>query len=232
MRIVVLTGAGVSAESGQGTFRDTDGLWTQYDLDDVATPQGFAANPALVHDFYNARRANCAGAVPNAAHDALVRLQMCQHHDLTLITQNVDDRHERAGSTGVIHMHGALAVALCARCDHRWDAPATMSPDDPCPACNTPATRPDVVWFGEIPYHMDMIAATIAQADVFAAIGTSGTVYPAAGFADLAAQSGALTVEINLAASGGSFDRVITGPASQTVPAWVTGLIDNPLSAG
>jgi NAD-dependent deacetylase len=232
MQIVVLTGAGISAESGLGTFRDEDGLWSQYDLEEVATPQGFAANPALVHDFYNARRANCASAAPNPGHFALTRLQKSQAHNVTLITQNIDDLHERAGALDVLHMHGALTSALCAGCDHRWPAPRQMQAHDPCPACGQAQTRPDVVWFGEVPYLMETIATAIAQADLFAAIGTSGTVYPAAGFAAMAAAAGALTVEINLDPSGGAFDQVITGPASQTLPAWVAGLIDNPYGAG
>lgn len=225
MRIVVLTGAGISAESGLGTFRDTDGLWTQYDLEEVATPQGFAANPVLVLDFYNARRANCAAAAPHAAHHALARLVESGAHEVTLVTQNIDDLHERAGTAGVIHMHGELARALCAACGARWDAPPVMRADDPCPACDVPATRPDVVWFGEIPYHMDTITDALARADLFAAIGTSGTVYPAAGFFMLASDSGAATVEINLEASGAGFDKVILGPASETVPEWVDRLL-------
>lgn len=221
MKIVILTGAGVSAESGLGTFRDTDGLWTQYDLEEVATPQGFARNPALVHDFYNARRANCISAAPNAAHDALVTLQKSKAAQTLLVTQNVDDLHERAGSTDVIHMHGELARALCARCDARWDAPPEMRVTDRCPTCAQAATRPDIVWFGEMPYHMDRIMAEIASADLFVAIGTSGTVYPAAGFVDLARQAGAQTLEINPEPTGGGFDRVLAGPASVTVPQWV-----------
>ena len=173
-RIVILTGAGVSAESGLGTFRDKDGLWTKYDLEEVATPQGFARNPALVHDFYNARRANLLGAAPNAAHDALARLQAARPAAVTLVTQNVDDLHERAGAQDVIHMHGELMRARCAACGHVWDAPQVMAPNDPCLACGAPATRPDVVWFGEFPYHMDRIAEALAQADLFVAIGTSG----------------------------------------------------------
>ncbi len=224
MKIVVLTGAGVSAESGLGTFRDTDGLWTQYDLEDVATPQGFARDPALVHDFYSARRRNCISAAPNAAHEALVRLEKSKQHDLILVTQNVDDLHERAGSTEVIHMHGALMGALCAACDARWAAPAEMAADAPCPTCATPATRPDIVWFGEIPYHMDEIITHLEASDLFVAIGTSGTVYPAAGFVDLAGQAGAATLEINPEPTGGQFDQVIAGPASTAVPAWVDSL--------
>ncbi len=218
-KIVILTGAGVSAESGLGTFRDTDGLWTKYDLEDVATPQGFRRNPALVQDFYNARRVNCLEAEPNAAHHALARLAKAR--DVVLVTQNVDDLHERGGSADVIHMHGTLTRALCARCDHRWDAPREMSIDTPCPNCGQKSARPDVVWFGEMPYHMDRIAGHIDSCALFVAIGTSGQVYPAAGFVDDARMAGARTLEINLEPSGGFFDDVITGPATQAVPAWV-----------
>ncbi len=218
-KVVILTGAGVSAESGLGTFRDEGGLWSEYDLEDVATPQGFRRNPERVHDFYNARRANCIGAVPNAAHHALARL--AEARDVVLITQNIDDLHERGGSTDVIHMHGELQQALCAACDHRWDAPRDMSVDTACPACGRTAARPDVVWFGEMPYRMDEIAGHIDTCDLFVAIGTSGQVYPAAGFVDDARMAGAATLEINLEPSGAMFDGVITGPATQTVPAWV-----------
>ena len=219
MKIAILTGAGISAESGLGTFRDVDGLWTRYDLNEVATPEGFARNPALVHDFYNARRANCADAAPNAAHQALATLA-ASAHDVTLITQNVDDLHSRAGSPDVIHMHGQLMRALCADCDARWDAPLMMSPQDLHPACGAKATRPDVVWFGEIPYHMDTIAQAVTQADLFVAIGTSAEVYPAAGLVELAQGE---TLEINLepSARANAFDDHRFGPATQVVPAWV-----------
>lgn len=223
MKIVVLTGAGISAESGLGTFREKDGLWTKYDLAQVATPEGFAANPTLVHDFYNARRRNAAAAVPNAAHTALADL--AKTVDLTLITQNVDDLHERARSPEVIHIHGALNGALCAACGARWAAPAVMGPRDPCPACTAPATRPDIVWFGEMPYHMDRAMEALADCDLFAAIGTSGEVYPAAGFVDIAANAGAQTVELNLEpSSNAAFESRIIGPASQVVPDWVRSL--------
>ena len=162
-KIVILTGAGISAESGLGTFRDTDGLWTQYDLNEVATPEGFARNPKLVHDFYNARRANALDASPNAAHAALARLQASDRHRVTLVMQNVDDLHERGGGRDVIHMHGELAKALCAHCDHRWAAPRAMSVGDACPNCGQQATRPDIVWFGEMPYHMDRILDALMQ---------------------------------------------------------------------
>lgn len=226
--IVILTGAGISAESGLGTFRDVDGLWTKYDLNEVATPEGFARNPDLVHDFYNARRANCAGSHPNQAHMALARLQAgYDAGDVWIVTQNVDDLHERGGAGNVIHMHGQLNQALCASCDHRWPAPATMNTTDLCPRCSAPSTRPDIVWFGEIPYHMDAILQALETASLFAAIGTSGEVYPAAGFVDLAKQAGAHTVKINLEPSSvvSRFDETVFGPASQTVPAWVDRLL-------
>ena len=221
MRLVVLTGAGISAESGLGTFRDAGGLWSHYALEEVATPEGFARDPAKVHRFYNARRENALHAMPNPAHHALAALGRREGVDLTLVTQNIDDLHERAGSLRVIHMHGEILRALCAACGARWDAPAVMEAADLCPDCAVPATRPDVVWFGEIPYHMDRIAGAIDTADLFAAIGTSGEVYPAAGLAAEARRAGAETVEINLEPTGGPFHRRITGPASETVPAWV-----------
>jgi NAD-dependent deacetylase len=222
-RIAILTGAGVSAESGLGTFRDVGGLWAQYDLNDVATPEGFARNPDLVHDFYNARRDAARAAQPNAAHTALARLQRDWPGEVTLVTQNIDDLHERGGAQAVVHMHGEVMAALCASCAHRWFAPDRMTTATPCPDCTRATARPDVVWFGEMPYNMDAIAETLAACDLFAAIGTSGTVYPAAGFVELARASGAETVELNLDPSdvAGAFDRVILGPASQTVPRWV-----------
>ncbi|MDQ2094776.1 NAD-dependent deacylase [Rhodalgimonas zhirmunskyi] len=230
--IVILTGAGLSAESGLGTFRDKDGLWTQYDLEEVATPEGFARNPTLVQDFYNARRANCRAATPNAAHHALARLARDYPGTVTLVTQNIDDMLERAlrdasCTSDVIHMHGELARALCNACGHRWDAPAEMHADDPCPACGRAATRPDVVWFGEIPYHMEAIDTALSRATLFAAIGTSGEVYPAAGFVQIAREMGAHTVELNLDPSANVhiFDETRPGPATQTVPAWVNALL-------
>ena len=221
-RIVILTGAGISAECGLGTFRDAGGLWSQYDLSEVATPEGFARNPDLVHDFYNARRINCLEAKPNAAHHALARLQ-AERADVTIVTQNIDDLHERGGARQVIHMHGALMQALCATCQARWPAPCEMFAADPCPRCAAPATRPDIVWFGEIPYHMDHIGEMLSQAALFVAIGTSGEVYPAAGFVEEARAMGAETLELNLEPSGGAnrFHSGRYGPATEIVPAWV-----------
>ncbi|MFY0618353.1 NAD-dependent deacylase [Shimia sp.] len=221
--IVILTGAGISAESGLGTFRDEGGLWAQHAIEDVATPEGFSRNPTLVHNFYNARRKQASAAQPNAAHLALAKLEQELNGDLMIVTQNVDALHEKAGSRNVLHMHGALERALCNECGHRWEAPTEMWPDDPCPRCGALATRPDVVWFGEIPYGMKAISDALASADVFAAIGTSGEVYPAANFVAEADGLGAHTVELNLAPSSGAahFGEVVLGAASETVPAWV-----------
>ena len=225
-KIVVMTGAGISAESGLGTFRDAGGVWTQHDFRDVATPEGFARDPARVHDFYNQRRANAARAKPNAAHHALARLATGHGGEVVIVTQNVDGLHEAAGVTP-IHMHGRLAGATCAACHATWEAPEVMNPADPCPACGAAATRPDVVWFGETPKHMDEIARHLTGADLFAVIGTSGTVWPAAGFAEIAAGHGAHVVELNLAPTPLTeiADEAIHGPATETVPAWVARLL-------
>lgn len=221
MRIVILTGAGISAESGMGTFRDKGGLWENPDLMKLATPEGFAADPGAVHAWYNMRRAKVRSCQPNAAHVALTTLQMDPRVEVTLVTQNVDDLHERAGSRDVIHMHGTHLTALCVDCAARWPTPAEMSAQDRCDCGG--AVRPDVVWFGEVPYHMERIGAALTQADLFAAIGTSGVVYPAAGFVKVARHAGARTVELNLAPSerASDFADARFGPASEVVPAWV-----------
>lgn len=225
--IVILTGAGISAESGMGTFRGAGGLWEDRRIEEVATPEGFARDPALVHAFYNARRQKAAEVEANAAHHAIARLQRDHPGKVTLVTQNVDALHEKGGSPDVIHMHGHLAGALCAACDHRWDAPAEMQPGHPCPTCHAPAARPDVVWFGEMPYHMEEIIQALASCTLFAAIGTSGNVYPAAGFVQEADRAGAHTVEINLEPSlvVSDFAETRFGPATQTVPDWVAELL-------
>ncbi len=226
--IAILTGAGVSAESGLGTFRDKDGLWTRHDLAEVATPEGYARNPDLVLDFYNMRRKNCRAAAPNAAHAAIARLQHDYPGPVTLVTQNIDDLHERAGSPEVIHMHGQILQALCAACGHRWAWAGDMGRADACAACRAPGTvRPDVVWFGEMPYRMEEIWARIADCALFVAIGTSGAVYPAAGFVADAKHRGARTLEINIEPSENAafFDRTLLGPASRTVPEWVDAVL-------
>ena len=221
---MILTGAGISAESGLGTFRDEGGLWAQHRIEDVATPEGFARDPELVQRFYNMRRAEAVKAVPNAAHRALAALEAV--HDVLIVTQNVDGLHEAAGSKNVLHMHGSLARAMCATCQARWDAPLVMTVSDACPSCGEKATRPDIVWFGEIPYGMERIDAALNQAALFASIGTSGNVYPAAGFVAEARRLGMPTVELNLEPSAGysMFDEVRIGPASETVPEWVADL--------
>jgi len=228
-KIVILTGAGISAESGLGTFRDEGGLWAQHAIEDVATPEGFARDPGLVHRFYNARRAQAAQATPNPAHEALARLQAGFHGDLWIVTQNVDDLHEKAGSSNVLHMHGSLSGALCGACDHRWPAPLEMAPGDQCPDCGAPTARPDIVWFGEIPYHMERIWELVETADIFAAIGTSGQVYPAAAFAQHAGRAGAHCVELNLEDSINARDFAETrrGPASTLVPEWVDEILSH-----
>ena len=225
--IVILTGAGISAESGLGTFRDEGGLWARHRIEDVATPEGFARDPALVHRFYNARRAQAAEARPNAAHHALARLEAEHTGQVTIITQNVDALHEAAGSARVLHMHGTLAGALCALCGYRWPAPADMGLGHPCPACKAPGARPDVVWFSEMPYHMDEIWDLLRGADIFAAIGPSGQVYPAAAFVQDAARAGAHTVEINLEPSAvvSDFAETRFGRASDMVPLWVDAVL-------
>ena len=176
-----------------------------------------------MHEFYNARRANCRNAAPNAAHRALALLEREFAGEVLVVTQNVDDLHERAGSRAVWHMHGQLNGALCAACGHRWDAPAVMAVDAPCPVCGAAMTRPDIVWFGEMPNLMDEILAALTAADLFVSIGTSGNVYPAAGFVEVAARAGAATLELNLEASdvASGFDKVRQGVASALVPEWV-----------
>ncbi|MGI9368586.1 MAG: NAD-dependent deacylase [Ruegeria sp.] len=226
-KIVILTGAGISAESGLGTFRDEGGLWSQHRIEDVATPEGFARDPGLVQGFYNARRVQAAKAHPNAAHEALARLQKGWPGEVVIVTQNVDGLHEAGGAEGVIHMHGTLAGALCSSCGHRWTAPDEMAVGEPCPACANPTARPDVVWFGEMPYQMGAIYDHLAGASVFAAIGTSGQVYPAAAFVHEAAAAGARTVKLNLepSTSVSSFDEARFGLATEIVPKWVAGML-------
>lgn len=222
-RIVVLTGAGISAESGIATFRDDGGLWEGHRVDDVATPEGFARDPDTVLRFYDERRRAVASVVPNPAHKALARLESVIGDELLVVTQNVDDLHERAGTRALVHMHGELARALCTACAARPEWAADLLDRPACPRCGERALRPDVVWFGEMPYGLDLIERAVAGCEVFVSIGTSGEVYPAAGYVALAAACGACTVELNLVPSDAavSFDVVRAGPASLLVPAWV-----------
>ena len=221
--IVILTGAGISAESGVATFRGPDGLWEGHRVEDVATPEAFARDPALVQKFYDVRRAALKTVEPNAAHLALARLDAAWNGNLLLITQNVDDLHERAGSRRLLHMHGELGSAWCAACDARLRWTDGLSHRPGCPKCGVRALRPDIVWFGEMPYGMDRIDAALASCDLFVSIGTSGAVYPAAGFVQMAAAYGAQTLEMNLDPSEGShlFGESRQGPAGTLVPRWV-----------
>lgn len=226
--IVILTGAGVSAESGVATFRGPDGLWEGHRVEDVATPEGFARDPALVRRFYDARRARLAQVEPNKAHQALARLDHGWTGDLLLVTQNVDDLHERAGSARLLHMHGELKRGWCTGCGERfaWDGP--MGEGDSCPCCEARGkVRPDIVWFGEIPYALDRIEQALTRCNLFVSIGTSGAVYPAAGFVEVARARGAHCVEINLEPSLGSmmFHESLIGRAGELVPAFVDKLL-------
>jgi NAD-dependent deacetylase len=221
--IVILTGAGISAESGLRTFRADDGLWEDHRVEDVATPEGFRRDPELVQRFYDARRENVMAAEPNEAHRALARLDSAWDGELLLVTQNIDDLHERGGAKRILHMHGEALSAWCLACDARHPWTQTLLDEPPCPACGTAALRPDIVWFGEMPYEMERIFAALARADLFVSIGTSGAVYPAAGFVQQARSAGARTLELNLERSQGSqwFDETRLGAASELVPAWV-----------
>ena len=225
--IVVLTGSGVSAESGVATFRDKDGVWSKYDYREVATPEGFAANPVLVHEFYNARRRGLSAVQPNAAHVALADLEAGLEKRggrLTLVTQNVDNLHERGGSKNILHMHGELLKAECAHCAAIVSCTGDLSVESICASCGRDGgMRPHVVWFGEMPRHMDEAADAIMTADLFVSIGTSGSVYPAAGFVAEARALGVPAMELNLEPSENAhfFTDAHYGPATAVVPKWV-----------
>ncbi|ELY3760870.1 NAD-dependent protein deacylase [Cronobacter universalis] len=228
--VVVLTGAGISAESGIRTFRAADGLWEEHRVEDVATPEGFARNPQLVQEFYNARRRQLQQPEikPNPAHLALARLEEALGDRFLLVTQNIDNLHERAGNKNVVHMHGELLKVRCSQSGQVLEWTGDVTPGEKCHCCQFPAPlRPHVVWFGEMPLGMDSIYEALARADVFIAIGTSGHVYPAAGFVHEAKLQGAHTVELNLEPSqvGSEFEEKHYGLASQVVPEYVEKLL-------
>lgn len=225
--IAILTGAGISAESGLATFRGPDGLWEGHRVEDVCTSEALARNPALVHRFYDERRAKLAAVFPNPAHEALAALDAAWPGELLIVTQNVDDLHERAGAKRLIHMHGELQSALCTACGQAVPWTQALPPGSVCAGCGQPRLRPDIVFFGEMPYQMDAIDQAVRRADLFVSIGTSGAVYPAAGFVQTARHFGARTMELNLDPSAGSvyFEESRLGPASHLVPQLVLDLL-------
>lgn len=225
--IVILTGAGISAESGLATFRGPDGLWEGHRVEDVCTPEALARNVALVHRFYDERRAKLHEVKPNAAHEAIAALDAQWPGQLLIVTQNVDDLHERAGARRLVHMHGELRSALCSACGKAKPWADPLPPGSVCDGCGQPQLRPDIVFFGEMPYEMDLIDEALRRADLFVSVGTSGAVYPAAGFVQTARHAGARTLELNLEPSAGSFyfEESRMGPASTLVPALVRELL-------
>jgi len=230
MRVVVLTGAGISAESGIRTFRAADGLWEDHKVEDVASPAGFARNPALVYRFYNERRRQLLTPeiAPNAAHLALAKLEAALGDDFLLVSQNIDDLHKRAGSRRLLPMHGELRRARCTACLGHLDWDDDFDAATICPLCRKAGSlRPHIVWFGEMPLYMEEIYAGLMQADLFVAIGTSGNVYPAAGFVEMANRAGAETLELNLEPSSvhSAFGEARYGKATATVPVWADEII-------
>jgi NAD-dependent deacetylase len=233
--LVILTGAGVSQESGLETFRDVGGIWSQVRVEDVATPEGFARNPALVHGFYNLRRNRLLSAevAPNPAHRALARLESAWVEagagEFLLVTQNIDDLHERAGTERIVHMHGEILKARCLSCESVFAWREDHSLETRCPHCGAAGfMRPHVVWFGEMPFEMDRVFDALGRSSLFLSIGTSGNVYPASAFVELARAAGAHTVELNLEPSQGAalFAEALHGPASEVVPLYVEALLD------
>lgn len=229
-KIVILTGAGISAESGIRTFRATDGLWEEHRVDDVATPEGFVRDPELVQRFYNQRRYQLQqpDIKPNAAHYALAKLEHLLGDNFLLVTQNIDNLHEKAGNRRIIHMHGELLKARCCQSGQVIDWKGDLTTNDRCHCCQFPQPlRPHIVWFGEMPLGMEMIYQALSSVDIFIAIGTSGHVYPAAGFVHEAKLAGAHTVELNLEPSQveSQFDEKYYGAATKIVEKYIDGLV-------
>ncbi len=228
--IVVLTGAGISAESGIKTFRADDGLWEEHRIEDVATPEAFERDPWLVQKFYNERRRPLLDnqVQPNPAHQALAKLEREFDGRLLLVTQNIDNLHELGGSKNVLHMHGEVLKMRCKVTSKVFDCYHDIEVADLCDCCGQPNyLRPHIVWFGEMPLYMDEISSAISKCDLFISIGTSGNVYPAAGFAQIAQQSGAATLEVNLEKSlvANNFDQGIYGKAGEVLPIWVNNFL-------
>lgn len=233
--IVILTGAGISAESGIRTFRASDGLWEDHKVEDVATPEAFERNPHLVHRFYNERRKQLLSdeIKPNAAHIALAELEEKFPGDVLIVTQNIDNLHERAGSRNVLHMHGELLNQRCQDSGVVYRIEENSQPEDLCQCCGSSGNlRPDIVWFGEMPMDMPKIHDALENCDLFVSIGTSGNVYPAAGFVEHANAVGALTVELNPEPSrvGSVFGHKVYGPASEVIPEFVRDILKQVIS--
>ena len=224
--IVILTGAGISAESGIKTFRASDGLWEDHRIEDVATPGAFIRDPNLVHKFYNTRREKLLSPeiAPNPAHYALAKLEKIFNGEFTLVTQNIDNLHERAGSKNILHMHGELLKMRCKHTNQIYECQSPISVNDSCACCNLAGNlRPHIVWFEEMPLFMDEIYQAVESCDLFISIGTSGNVYPAAGLVQIANQNGAMSIEMNLEESNtaSQFKNAIYGKASKTLPNWL-----------
>ncbi|KYG61808.1 NAD-dependent deacylase [Bdellovibrio bacteriovorus] len=227
--IVILTGAGISAESGIRTFRDQDGLWEEHRIEDVATPEAFARDPKLVQRFYNLRRAQLKDPKiqPNPAHLALAELERQWEGNFLLVTQNVDNLHRRAGSPNLLHMHGRLDKVFCLHCDEHYEWNEDLAVDQSCEACGRKGgVRPDIVWFGEMPHHMEEIYAALDKADYFISIGTSGNVYPAAGFVRLAWKAKKIEINLKDTEISPAFDAHFVGPASTEVPRFIKELLE------
>ncbi|AFY02389.1 NAD-dependent deacylase [Bdellovibrio bacteriovorus] len=227
--IVILTGAGISAESGIRTFRDQNGLWEDHRIEDVATPEAFARNPSLVQRFYNLRRAQLKepNLTPNPAHQALVELENLWEGNFLLVTQNVDNLHRRAGSKNLLHMHGRLDRVFCLHCDEHFEWLLDLAVDQPCPQCGRQGgVRPDIVWFGEMPHYMEEIYAALDKADYFISIGTSGNVYPAAGFVRLAWKARKIEINLKDTEISPAFDEHYVGPASTEVPRFIAQFLE------
>lgn len=236
-KIVVLTGAGVSKESGLDTFRDANGIWAKYSMEEVCTPEGFKKNPPKLHEFYNKLRQDLPKVKPNAAHIALAELERAIEQkklnaEILVITQNIDDLHERAGSKNLYHMHGELYKLWCRGCDAKIEWHQDCLTETACPQCGQHKLRPDIVWFGEMPYYMDEIQSALLSCDIFVSIGTSGVVYPAAGFVQMASSVQAKTIELNLEPSAGTsfFKESRLGPATKLVPELVEQLLKGAIS--
>jgi len=227
-RLFVLTGAGISAESGLATFRGSGGLWNGHRVEDVATPEAWQANPELVWRFYSQRRRDALAAQPNAAHKALARIEQHLGKNFYLCTQNVDDLHERAGSRRIHHMHGSLFQSRCTRSNDLFSDHAFYEDPNRLPICETchGTLRPHIVWFGEIPLDMDAIYSELSRATTLLVVGTSGSVYPAAGFVQIANQRRMRTIYVGPEEplNARSFDEIILSPATEALPAMADAL--------